>query len=281
MAPSRPVTSSGKISSAKLPSSMPATARWCERSAQASISSRVTPASTAAFQPDRDGHVEVGRLGRSRWVGDIQSSQSSVPGIRRVARGEVDEECAPPATTTRSMPARIEAAAVGDRGEPGGAVAVVGHAGHVIHAGLDGGVAGDVAPAVERLAEDDVVDEGGIDAGAAHASATARVPSSKASTSTSEPLNAVPIAVRAVDTTTASAIGPLRSRHLCPPSREAYIHIARMALQHWKQPLPHPGQNVGADACVSGPSARRGRIIASWTNDATSAPSARNTSARP
>jgi hypothetical protein len=40
----------------------------------------------------------------------------------------------------------------------------------------------------------------------ATASATARVPSSSASTSSSDPLNPVPIAVLAVDTTTASCV---------------------------------------------------------------------------
>ena len=42
---------------------MAATARWCERSAQASISSRVTPASTAAFHPTV---IDMSRLGVGR-----------------------------------------------------------------------------------------------------------------------------------------------------------------------------------------------------------------------
>ena len=46
--PSRRVTSMGTISSAKLPASIPATARIWERNAHASISSRVMPASIAA-----------------------------------------------------------------------------------------------------------------------------------------------------------------------------------------------------------------------------------------
>ena len=91
--PSRPVTSTGKISSAKLPASMAATARWCERSAQASISSRVTPALTAAFHPTVMDMSRFGASGVSRCVGDIQSSHSSVPGTRRVDRGEVDDDC--------------------------------------------------------------------------------------------------------------------------------------------------------------------------------------------
>jgi hypothetical protein len=44
----------------------------------------------------------------------------------------------------------------------------VGQAGDVLEAGLYGGVAGDVTPAVERLRQHDVVDHGGIDPGAAH-----------------------------------------------------------------------------------------------------------------
>ena len=59
-----------------------------------------------------------GAVGRSRWVGDIQSLQSSVPGTRRVARGDVEEACTPPATTTRSMSLRIEPAAVATAARP-------------------------------------------------------------------------------------------------------------------------------------------------------------------
>ena len=49
----------------------------CERSAQASISSRVTPASTAAFQPTVIDMSMFGASGRSGWVGENQSSISS------------------------------------------------------------------------------------------------------------------------------------------------------------------------------------------------------------
>ena len=110
--PSRRVTSMGRISSSKLPASMAATARWCDRRAQASISSRVTPALTAAFQPTVIDMSRFGASGDPRWLGDIQSAQSSVPGIRRVDRGEVDWEWAPPAMTTPSMPDRMDAAAL-------------------------------------------------------------------------------------------------------------------------------------------------------------------------
>jgi len=41
-----------------------------------------------------------------------------VPGTRRVVRGEVDWDCVPPATTTRSMPARIDAAALWTAASP-------------------------------------------------------------------------------------------------------------------------------------------------------------------
>src|SRR4029453_5740063 len=154
--PSRRFTSRGKISSTKLPWSLPATARWCERSAQASISCRVTPASTAAFQPTVMDMSMLGAEGRSAWVGDHQSSQSSVPGTRRVERGDVEDAGGPAAP------------------RPAGGGPVVGKAGHVLQARLDGGVAGDVAAAVERLGQHDVVDEGGIDPGAGHGLGDAR-----------------------------------------------------------------------------------------------------------
>ena len=71
---------------------MAATARWWDRRAHASISSRVTPAETAAFQPTVMDMSMLGASGLSRWLGDIQSAHSSVPGMRRVDRGEVDWE---------------------------------------------------------------------------------------------------------------------------------------------------------------------------------------------
>ena len=110
--PSRRVTSIGTISSTNAPASMAATARWCERNAQASISSRVTPAWTAAFHPTVIDMSSVGASGVSGWLGGAQSSQSSVPGTRRRSRGARDADSTPPATTTRSMPARTDPAAV-------------------------------------------------------------------------------------------------------------------------------------------------------------------------
>src|SRR6266700_68744 len=64
---------------------------------------------------------------------------------------------APPAMTTRSMPARMVAAAVWIGAIPD-AVPVVGEPGHVGQAEVDRGVAGDAPAALERLAHDDVVD---------------------------------------------------------------------------------------------------------------------------
>ena len=110
--PSPRATSTGTISSAKLPASMAATARWCERKAQASISSRLTAAWTAAFHPTVIDMSSQGASGVSGWLGGAQSSHSSVPSTRRRARGAVDADSTPPATTTRSMPARTEPAAV-------------------------------------------------------------------------------------------------------------------------------------------------------------------------
>ena len=65
---------------------------------------------------------------------------------------------APPAMTTRSMPAMMLGRRGLDRGHARRAVAVVREAGDVDHPELDRGVAGDVAAALEHLAEDDVVD---------------------------------------------------------------------------------------------------------------------------
>lgn len=118
-APSRPVTRTGTISSANRPSSMARTARSWERSAQASISSRVSPASRAVFQPTRTAMSSLGASGVGAWVGAIQGScQSSVPGVRRRPTGAVEDECVPPATTARSMPARTPAAAVATLASP-------------------------------------------------------------------------------------------------------------------------------------------------------------------
>ena len=240
VAPSRPVTSIGTISSAKLPASMAATARWCERSAQASISSRVTPASTAAFQPtviDMSMFGRVGRVavGRRHPVGPSRRC----PGTRRVDRGDGRRSSAtPPATTTRSMPARIDAGGGRDRGEAGRRSGGCGPRRGRARARPRWRRSGRCRrrrratrrARRRRRARGRRPDR-------RTASATTWVPSSNASTSTSEPLNAVPIAVRAVDTMTASVIAfPLSCllgdlggmpRRLCPPSRVNHILALR------------------------------------------------------
>jgi hypothetical protein len=77
------------------------------------MSSREMPAFTAAFQPTVMVMSLMGASGVSRWLGASQSSsQVSVPGTRLLVFGMVELDCTPPATTTRSMPAMIEAAAV-------------------------------------------------------------------------------------------------------------------------------------------------------------------------
>ena len=54
---------------------------------------------------------KAGALGDSGWLGDIHGAISSVPSTRFMADGELEMLSAPPAITTRSMPARMLAAA--------------------------------------------------------------------------------------------------------------------------------------------------------------------------
>jgi hypothetical protein len=61
---------------------------------------------------DRDRHVEVGRGGRVAVARRHPVRPLVRAGCRALRRGDVDIECVPPAITTRSMPARIEPAAV-------------------------------------------------------------------------------------------------------------------------------------------------------------------------
>ena len=82
----------------------------CDRNAQASISSRLTPALTAAFQPTVIDMSMLGASGRSGWVGGNQSTNS--PPTRRLNRGDVDAEFTPPAMMSWSIPARTLAAAL-------------------------------------------------------------------------------------------------------------------------------------------------------------------------
>src|SRR3546814_13121827 len=94
----------------KLPLSMAATARWCERSAQASISSRVTLSFSAAFQPTVMDIYMFGASGESECAGEHLSTPSSEPVPRRLVRGLVELDCLPTATHQRSMPEQQAAA---------------------------------------------------------------------------------------------------------------------------------------------------------------------------
>ena len=234
--PSRRFTSRGTISSSKLPASMAATARWCERRAQASISSRVTPALTAAFQPTVMDMSMFGASGLSRWLGDIQSvpvvGAGHPPGRTRRrglgvgATGDDDAVHAGPDGRRRAL----------HGGQRGGAVPVVGHTGRMDQTRLDGDVAGDVPTAVEALPHHHVVHELRVDARPSDGLAsTTRVPSSKASTSTSDPLNAVPIGLRAVETITASCMLELVSVDCCTGT-----YCRRVGL-HRRPPHRHVG----------------------------------------
>ena len=207
LVPSRPVTSIGKISSAKLPASMAATARWCERSAQASISSRVTPASTAAFQPTV---IDMSRFGGGRPVA-VAGRHPVLPvvgaGHPPGRPGQVDSDCAPPATTTRSMPARIDAAAVVTAARPDAQWRLWATPARARarprrrRSGRCRRRRRATRPARRRRRA------AGSSPDAAHGlGRRPGCPASKASTSTSDPLNAVPIGVRAVETITASAM---------------------------------------------------------------------------
>ena len=88
---------------------MACTALRCDPSAHASISSRLTPALTAAFQPTVIDMSMLGASGRSGWVGGNQATGS--PSTILLNRGDVDAEFTPPAMTSSSMPALILAAA--------------------------------------------------------------------------------------------------------------------------------------------------------------------------
>ena len=215
--PSRRVTSMGTISSTKPPASMAAIARWCERRAQASISSRLTPAWTAAFHPTVIDMSSHGASGVSGWLGGAHSSHSSVPRARRRSRGAVEADSMPPATTTRSMPARTVAAAVVTAARP------------PAQCRLWASPATSSSP--DRMAtframspppwRDSLSTTSSIRAGSSPArrtaSATAVVPRSRGSTSVSVPLPAVPMAVRAVDTIQASPMrqAPRSCRPTC------------------------------------------------------------------
>ena len=80
------------------------------------MSSRLTPALTAAFQPTVIDMSRLGASGRSGWVGEYQSTHSSP--ARILLRGAVDAEVTPPAMISSSMPARMVPAAVATARRP-------------------------------------------------------------------------------------------------------------------------------------------------------------------
>ena len=116
----------------------------------------------------RDRHVErrrvggLGMAGRHPHLG-LPARLEHLPRLRRRAEalgatGDDDPVHAGPDAAGADL----------HRAQAGGAVPVVGHAGDPGEAEAHGDVAGDVTPALQRLAEHDVVDVGGVDAGATH-----------------------------------------------------------------------------------------------------------------
>ena len=101
----------------------------------------------------------AGRHPRFRVVGARDTTGRSGHGRRRLHAAGDDGH-------VHSGPDRAGRGA--DRGETGRAVTIVGEPRHVLEPGLDRRVAGDVATAVERLAEDHVVEETRVDAGPVH-----------------------------------------------------------------------------------------------------------------
>jgi hypothetical protein len=102
----------GTISSTNRPSSIASIAFRCELAAHSSISSRVTFANCAVFQPTVSDMSVFDASTRSGWDGGSHESiQSSVPGLRHLLIGAVERDSTPPAMTAQSMPARIDAAA--------------------------------------------------------------------------------------------------------------------------------------------------------------------------
>jgi hypothetical protein len=117
-------TSMAKISSRSRPSSVAAMARMCEWYAQLSCSSRLTPALTAVFQPTVIDMSMVGASGVAGWLGDSHGSTPAYgPGSFFITVGLCVMLSAPPAVTTRSMPARMllsPSRPRRDTGAPGG-----------------------------------------------------------------------------------------------------------------------------------------------------------------
>ena len=70
------------------------------------------PKVLAVFQATVIDMSKAGASGESGCEKDVQSTQSVVPTILFVERGEVEKEWTPPAITALSMPAMMEAAPV-------------------------------------------------------------------------------------------------------------------------------------------------------------------------
>ena len=132
----------------------------CDSQAQWSISSRVTPTFWAVFQPTVIDMSNAGACGVSGWLGDIHGFISSVPITRFIELGDVEIDSAPPAMTTVSIPAMMLPAAVCTAAMPDAQWRLCTTPGTSMRPGLDRRVPGDVAAALERLAEHDVVDVG-------------------------------------------------------------------------------------------------------------------------
>ena len=165
--PSRSRYSTGTISSSNAPESIDAIAWPWLYAAHSSTSRRVRPISRAVFSPTVIDMSNAGASGVSGWLGDIHIC-GSPPGCAIHDCGAELELCVPPATTTRVHVGLDAAGRELHRAQPRRAVPVVGDAGHVGETEDHRGVAGDVAAAVERLTQDDVVDVGGVDARARH-----------------------------------------------------------------------------------------------------------------
>ena len=168
--PSRSRYSTGTISSSNAPESIDAMAWPWLYAAHSSTSRRVRPISRAVFSPTVIDMSNAGASGVSGWLGDIHIC-GSPPGSstihdcgdgargsrcrRRRRRCPCRPGCCRPRAAPRSSPDaqwRLSAMPGDVRSRPR----------------THRGVAGDVTPAVERLAEDDVVDVGGVDARALH-----------------------------------------------------------------------------------------------------------------
>ncbi len=102
------------------------------RNAHRSISSRLTPALTAAFQPTVIDMSMFGASGRSGWVGGNQFTQSASLALptARMNLGEVEAEFTPPARITAGPYQRGYLRPRLHRGLARCAVPVVGEAGH-------------------------------------------------------------------------------------------------------------------------------------------------------